>query len=145
MLGMIGKYRLDGELGRGGMGVVYKAYDTVERKTVAIKTILKGSGDSIEPYVKQFMREAEKLSLLKQENVVGFLDFGVEGELPHLVMEFVDGVKFSELLKKRKPGDEWLRKTVEMIRVAAYALEHVHKENIVHRDIKPLNIMVDFS
>ena len=137
-----GKYVVEKELGRGGMGVVYKAWDPEGQRAVAIKCMLR-SDDETE--TRRFEREARTASSLKHPNIVEVYEVGVEGETPYIAMEYVEGETLSDVLSPhRKKGERIkLDRAVEMIRDAALALGHAHGRRIVHRDVKPHNIMVD--
>ncbi len=137
-----GKYRIQGELGRGGMGVVYKAWDSEAARSVAIKCMLR-SDDAME--VQRFEREAKTALALSHPNIVKVYDVGVIEGTPYMAMECVSGRSLSDLLNPHRPKAEkpTLERTLGLIRDAALALGHAHQKQIVHRDVKPQNIMVD--
>ncbi len=126
-------------IGAGGMGVVYKARQPNLDRLVALKVLprhLAGDPD----FVERFRREAKALASLSHANIVGVHDFGVAGDVPYLVMEYVDGVNLRALLGEKRLAPEQAFKIVPQL---CDALEYAHEEGIVHRDIKPENILVD--
>lgn len=137
---MIGKiindrYRLDAELGHGGMGAVYKGYDQQLEREVAIKVLNQALfGDKERD---QLIHEARMIARLKHPNIVSVYDVGEFENSPYFVMEFVDGNSLRDL----KPGD-----TDEIIRICIHicrGLEHAHENGIVHRDLKPENVLLE--
>jgi tetratricopeptide (TPR) repeat protein/predicted Ser/Thr protein kinase len=127
------RYRIDAQLGEGGMGVVYKAHDTVLDRPVAIKTLYQAMfGDE---GIRRLIREARAAAGLQHPNIVAIHDVLEDSGTPAIVMEFVHG----QTLRDLKPPPENLADiTVQVLD----ALEHAHARGIVHRDIKPENIMV---
>ncbi len=138
------KYTLKRELGRGGMGVVYKAMDLVLQRTVALKMMLqppKADQRKTQDHAKRFLREARLCAkMAKHPNIVGIYDVGVlEGRF-YLAMEYIEG----------PPLDAWMRdaavpmtRKVALLHDVAQAVHHAHEQGIVHRDLKPANILVD--
>ncbi|BBM85876.1 serine/threonine-protein kinase [Candidatus Uabimicrobium amorphum] len=135
----IAHYELLSELGRGGMGVVYKVMDTRDSQICALKLILPSKG-SDSSSIKRFHREKEILMRLKHRHIVSFRDAGIEGSCYYLVMDFIDGFSLNHL-KKCPPIPD----TVELIKKLAQALHYAHHNNVIHRDIKPENIMIDVN
>ena len=135
-----GLYTVRELIGTGGMAVVYRAYDKIRKRTVAIK-VLRPEYESDEEFVRRFSREAEAASKVSHENIVNMLDVGIDGEVRYIVMEFVDGQTLKELIREkgRIPPDQALRMTIRILA----AVDHAHRNGIVHRDIKPQNILVD--
>src|SRR5262249_55669067 len=131
-------YELLGELGRGGMGIVYKARDPAKARLVAIKVIRKDRLTHAEA-VRRFRREAPPAARLAHPNVVRVFDSDYSGEVHYLVMEYVDGVTLQRLLEE---GPLPVARACEFIRQAALGLQHVHEQSLVHRDIKPANLML---
>jgi len=121
------------------MGVVYKAIDTSVNRTVALK-ILSTSLAEDEKYVGRFMREARAAAALNHPNIVGAVDFGVEGKYYYFAMEFVDGENCRKLIKNHGVYPE--TQAVDITIGVANALQHAWTKKIVHRDIKPDNIML---
>jgi tRNA A-37 threonylcarbamoyl transferase component Bud32 len=133
------RYRIDAELGRGAMGVVYKAQDTVLDRTVALKE-LSGQLTHDEEYVARFRREAKALARLTHPSIVQVFDLIEHGAKFWMVLEFVDGGDLSDYLKKEgrlSPGE-----TAALIAHVAEGLDFAHKQGIVHRDLKPSNILL---
>ncbi len=132
----VGPYALLGELGRGGMGVVYRAYDTKLGKEVALKVILEAGPSGVE----RLAREARAAAALRHEAIVSVLHLGEHSGRPYLVMEYVAGESLGALLS-RKPLP--LPRKLEIARDLARALEHAHGRGVIHRDVKPSNVLVD--
>jgi serine/threonine-protein kinase len=134
------RYRLDAEIGAGGMSTVYRAFDTVLERPVAIKLMhreIARDSDQLE----RFRREARAVAQLNHPHVVQVIDAGEDNEMPYIVLEYVEG----ETLKQRIKGAGRLT-IVESIAYAieiARALEAAHERGIVHRDIKPQNVLID--
>jgi len=132
-------YEILGELGRGGMGVVYKARQISLQRLVAIKVIAADLAAEA-GIIARFQRERFLLAQLAHLNVVAAYDAGESGGLQYFVMEFVDGVSFATLVKQ--PGTLPVVEACELIRQAAVGLQHVHEHGLVHRDIKPSNLLL---
>lgn len=141
----IGRYDVIEELGRGAMGVVYKGYDPQIGRTVAIKTILSGAlnEEGLEAYKQRFFREAKACGQLSHPNIVAVHDLTEDDTgQPCLVMEFVDGFTLERLVAQdRLP----LGQAVETVSQVADALGFAHDRNVIHRDVKPANILVTRS
>jgi tetratricopeptide (TPR) repeat protein/predicted Ser/Thr protein kinase len=135
----VGRYEVLGELGRGGMGVVYRARDPSLGRTVAVKMILDASQAGPEQ-VKRFQREATAAAKLSHPNIVNVYEVGEDGGRPFIAMELVDGASFESVLKKQRPP---AKRTVEIVRDIARALAHAHENGVIHRDVKPENVIVD--
>jgi serine/threonine protein kinase len=139
----IGRYQVIGELGRGAMGVVYRAQDPAIGRTVAIKTIR--LSDFTDPSERdrlreRLIREAQSAGILSHPGIVTIYDIAQEGELAYIFMEFVNGPPLEKVLLSESPPD---RETLlGIFRQTAAALDYAHKKGIVHRDIKPANIMI---
>ncbi len=135
-----GRYVVQAIVGTGGMAVVYRAYDQKANRVVAIK-VLRPEFESDEEFVRRFSREAEAASKVSHENIVNMLDVGTDGDLRYIVMEYVDGTTLKELIRQRGtiPPDTAIRMTIRILA----AVDHAHRNGIVHRDIKPQNILVD--
>lgn len=135
-----GRYVVEEIVGTGGMAVVYRAWDSKNKRIVAMK-VLRPEFQQDAEFVRRFSREAEAASKVSHENIVGMYDVGTDGDTRYIVMEFVDGVTLKEMI--RKMGHLGPDAVVRMgIRILA-AVDHAHKHGIVHRDIKPQNILVD--
>lgn len=135
-----GRYRIEAVVGTGGMAVVYRALDTQLNETVAIK-VLRPEYESDMEFVRRFSREAEAAAKMSHENIVNLLDVGIEGDMRYIVMEYVDGRTLKEMIREegRIHPDVALRMTIRILA----AVDHAHRNGIVHRDIKPQNILVD--
>ncbi|MEQ1829317.1 MAG: serine/threonine-protein kinase [Pirellula sp.] len=126
-------------IGRGGMGIVYKARQTHLGRLVALKLLrAKCSGDP--SLAERFTREARALAKLSHPNIVGVHDFGQAGDRPYLIMEYVDGVNLRSMLENKTLNPV---EAMAMVPAVCEALQFAHDEGVVHRDIKPENILVD--
>ena len=136
----LGRYRILEQLGEGGMAVVYKAMDTRLGREVAIKVILPGR-DHTEKFLKRFEREARALAQLSHPNIVKVLDYGEHEGLPFLVMEYIPGGN----LKQRLTGLVPYQEAAQLLAPVARALAYAHSQKIIHRDVKPANILLTRS
>jgi tetratricopeptide (TPR) repeat protein/tRNA A-37 threonylcarbamoyl transferase component Bud32 len=134
-----GPYEILSELGRGGMGVVYKARHPALDRIVALKVLIAGDMAS-RTQVKRFQREAELAGKLKHPGIVAIHDIGQIGDRHYFTMDFVEGVPLND---KIKAHDLPLRQAVEIARDLARALAHAHTGGVIHRDVKPANIIID--
>ncbi len=134
----IGRYEIEREIGRGGMAIVYKAHDSELDRDVAIKLIRKGAftGDQLETLPERFRREARALAKLDHPNIVKVLDFGEIDGSNYLVMEYLEGATLKEVKKPLR-----VETAVQLIRPIAEALDYVHQHGLLHRDVKPSNLM----
>jgi len=138
-----GRYEIVGELGRGAMGVVYKALDPVIGRTVAVKTIRlseEGTGLSRPELLSRFQTEARAAGLLTHPNIVVVYDAGEEDGLYYITMELVEGRSLQALLDARQSFP--LPRVLRLMEQACGALQFAHERNVVHRDIKPANLML---
>ncbi|MGQ0569531.1 MAG: serine/threonine-protein kinase [Armatimonadota bacterium] len=136
----LGRYRILAELGRGAMGVVYKAEDPSLNRTVAIKTILIGTDtEERAEYEARFDQEAKAAGALNHANIVTVHDIGREGDVAYMAMELLDGVDLRELMKR---GPLPLPRAFDIGAQVAEGLAFAHEHGVVHRDIKPANIMI---
>ena len=141
-LTQLGRYKITGTLGRGAMGVVYKAYDPLIDRTVAIKTIdhVSLSREETEEFEKRFKREAKSAGRLNHPNIVTIHDVGRSDDLSYIAMEFLVGRSLREVLDS---GHELsLLRIAEIAAQIADGLAFAHANDVVHRDIKPANIML---
>jgi tetratricopeptide (TPR) repeat protein len=136
--GVPDRYVVERELGRGAMGVVYRALDSQLGRTVAIKVLEKTAG--ADPRIREyFLREARAIAQLIHPNVVTLFDAGLEGSAPYLVMELVDG---DDLRTRLQRGPLPMREATVLAAGVASALDAAHNRKIIHRDVKPENILV---
>jgi serine/threonine-protein kinase len=138
---LIGKYRIDGLLGQGAMGTVYRAHDPLIERTVALKTVRRdpGDGEQAVELVERFRKEAQAAGRLMHPNIVAVYEYGEAGELAYIAMEFVDGTPLSALLAVQSCSvAQALAWGGDLLAALAYSHEH----GVVHRDIKPANLLV---
>jgi serine/threonine protein kinase len=138
-LGELGQYKLLAKLGQGGMGAVYKALHTRLRRIVALK-VLPADRIANEDAVARFDREMQAVGQLNHPNIVAAHDAGEVDGMHYLVMELVEGIDLSKLVRRIGPLD--VADACEVIRQAAIGLQHAHGHGMVHRDIKPSNLML---
>ena len=139
-----GKYEVEGKIGQGAMGVVYRAVDPSIGRRVAVKT-LKLSGDDSDVDLKErFYREAKAAGVLNHRNIVTVHDVDLQTDgTPYIVMEYLDGVNLGEVI--RTSGAVAPDQAVTWVHQVAEALDHAHQRGIVHRDVKPANAMLTSS
>lgn len=135
----IGKYEVIDLLGRGGMGLVYRAFDRQLNREVAIKTVTEGfSGD--QDMLQRFYREAAKTAALRHSNIVIVHDLGEQDGFPYIVMEYLSGEPLDRLIQSRKNVP--LAFKLRIVEQVCYALGYAHRNDVIHRDVKPANIIV---
>ena len=138
----IGRYQIVSELGRGSMGVVYQAHDPVIGRMIAIKTMLTeglGSAEFVE-YKARFQREAQTAGVLAHPNIVTVYDFGEDNGLLYLAMEVLEGQSLEKVVEAQNILP--VETIIPIYEQVCSALHHAHTHNIVHRDVKPGNIMI---
>jgi len=135
----LGKYEVLGELGHGAMGIVYRARDPIINRLVALKTITTGVADD-PALLERFYREAQSAGGLQHPNIVTIYDMGQAGALPYIAMELVEGENLEQVIARRSELPITLKLDYAM--QACRAFDFAHKRGIVHRDIKPGNVMV---
>ena len=141
MISHLGRYEVVGELGQGAMGVVYKATDPLIDRIVAIKTItLSLAQEEREEYEARFYQEAKAAGRLSHPNIVTIFDVGRSGDIAYIAMEFLQGRELRDILNDEKllPVDQVL----DIVAQVALGLAYAHEHGIIHRDVKPSNIMV---
>jgi serine/threonine-protein kinase len=136
----IGHYRIVGELGRGGMGAVYKAHEESLNRFVAIKVLGEHLAQDQE-YVARFLREAKSAAALSHPNIVQIYFIGEDHGRHYLVMEYVAGRTLQQVLQDEGPLEP--RRSARFVRQAAEGLAAAHDHGIIHRDIKPANLLLD--
>ncbi|MGI9101436.1 MAG: protein kinase domain-containing protein [Terriglobales bacterium] len=135
----IGKYEVISKLGEGGMGVVYRAKDPLIDRVVAIKKMTGTFAENPEAR-ERFLREARAVGRLQHANIVTIYEMGVEGNSPYMVMEFLEGQGLDRVISNRTPLT--LMQRLDYMVQVNNALHFAHEHNIVHRDVKPANVIV---
>jgi serine/threonine protein kinase len=138
----IGKYEIRNALGKGAMGIVYKGYDPIIERFVAIKTIRKDLVDTdiVQQYMGRFKTEAKAAGRLHHPNIVGVYEYGEDDAVAYIAMEYVEGAGLREHLNRRDTFD--FAQLVTLMRQLLDALEFAHGRGVVHRDVKPSNLIV---
>ena len=136
---VIGRYEIRRHVAHGGMGTLYQAHDPVLGRPVAVK-VFRGDLELPDSQAR-FQREAEAAAKLNHPNIVTIYDSGVFEQQPYMVMEFIDGQTLAHLIRRHEPVpiSTKLRWMEELCSAVAYA----HRQNVIHRDLKPLNLMID--
>lgn len=134
-----GRYEIMEVIGVGGMAVVYKAYDNMEQRTVAVK-ILKDEYLANEEFKRRFKNESKAIAVLSHNNIVRVFDVSYGDMLQYIVMEYVEGITLKEYVQQQ--GKINIREAIYFISQILRALQHAHDKGIVHRDVKPQNIML---
>ncbi|MBQ4363103.1 MAG: Stk1 family PASTA domain-containing Ser/Thr kinase, partial [Oscillospiraceae bacterium] len=134
-----GRYEITELIGVGGMADVYKANDVMENRTVAVK-ILKPEFSENEEFVRRFRNESKAIAVLSHPNIVKIYDVGFTDEIQFIVMEYIDGITLKELIEQQ--GVLRWKDALKFVVQILKALQHAHDKGIVHRDIKPQNIML---
>jgi eukaryotic-like serine/threonine-protein kinase len=139
----LGRYQLERVLGKGAMGVVYAAHDPKLDRKVAVKTILKSNldPDTAREYSRRFEREALAVARLNHPNIVQVFDFGEEGDVAYIVMEFIRGRELKSFFESNENFSQ--KQAVRIMCELLSALDFAHEAGIIHRDIKPANVMLD--
>lgn len=141
MKGMVfaDRYQLEDFIGQGGMSLVYRAVDIRTGHNVAVK-ILKSEYNSDKEFLERFQREARAASLMNHHNLVNLLDVGVEGEFRYLVLEYVNGNTLKDIIRQK--GRLNYQTAIQITVRILSALQHAHDNGIIHRDIKPQNVLI---
>jgi len=139
----IGKYEVQGILGRGGMGVVYKAFDPAIHRQVAIKTITKSAMDpsELQYAIARFRHEAQAVGRLTHPRIAAIFDYGEDNDIAYIVMELVNGKSLYEHLQNKAKFE--LAEIGEIVRQLLDGLGYAHAQGVVHRDVKPSNILIN--
>ena len=135
-----GRYALLEKISEGGMSTIYRAYCNVLNRVVAVK-ILKQEFSNDEEFLKKFNNEAKSAAALNHPNIVGVYDIGSDDDVSYIIMEFVDGKNIKQIINERGSFAE--KGALEILRQICVALKAAHDQGIVHRDIKPHNIMIN--
>ena len=139
----IGRYQITGSLGYGAMGAVYKAFDPLIKRTLAIKTVrldIPRSSPQYLSFIERFQHEAQISGTLSHPGIVTLFDLGEDAGLPYFAMEFVDGRTVAEVLadgQRFKP-----EKVIGLVSQVAAALDYAHSRGVIHRDVKPANLIL---
>jgi serine/threonine-protein kinase len=138
----IGKYEILSELGRGGMGVVYKALNRRMAMQVAIKTVSQDyTADA--RMLENFYREAQKTAMLRHPNIITIYDVGDQDGAPYIVMEYLPGESLQSMIDDRRPLP--LLEKLQIVEQLCSALGYAHQNDVIHRDVKPANVIVQPS
>ncbi len=139
----LGRYQIKGVLGKGAMGLVYDGLDPGLNRRVAIKTILVKQLDEemARMYSKRFEREVRAVARLNHRNIVQVYDFGSEGDVAYIVMEYIQGKELKDFFDANQRFD--IKTAFRLMSELLDALDFAHEAGIIHRDIKPANVMVD--
>jgi eukaryotic-like serine/threonine-protein kinase len=142
-LKQLGRYAINGVLGKGAMGLVYDGLDPSLNRRVAIKTIITRNLDeaTAKHYSMRFQREVRAVARLNHPNIVQVYDFGQDGDLAFIVMEYIQGTELKDAFDKKELFD--LGTTFRLMGELLSALDFAHEASIIHRDVKPANVMVD--
>ena len=139
----LGNYRVLAVVGRGGMATVYQGYQSSLDRYVAIK-VLSSSLQSDSEFNDRFKREAETVGKLRHQNIMQMLDFGTHGALSYMVMEFINGQTLKDYIRAQRASGRRLppEEIIHITNAVAAALDYAHDHGLVHRDVKPANIML---
>ncbi|NUM46684.1 MAG: serine/threonine protein kinase, partial [Anaerolineales bacterium] len=135
----VGPYRIVSQLGQGGMATVYKAFHAALNRYVAIK-VLHPSFQEDETFYSRFKREAQIVAQLEHPHIVPVYDFSEHNDNPYLVMKFIEGDTLKHRIRRQKLT---LEETLKYMTAVAEALTYAHERDILHRDVKPSNVMID--
>lgn len=139
---LVGRYELIEKIGEGGMAIVYKAKDRLLNRYVAIK-ILRPEFVKDEKFIENFRKESQAAAGLSHPNIVNVYDVGQEGNIHFIVMELIDGKSLSQVIEEEGRLD--YKEAISITKQVASALSLAHKNQIIHRDVKPHNILITSS
>ena len=141
----IGKYEIQGVLGKGGMGLVYRGFDHAISRAVAIKAISKTATgeDDLRHIMQRFRHEAQAAGRMTHPCIVQIYDYGEDDDLAYIIMELVNGKPLADHLRQEASYE--IREVGEIIRQLLDGLQHAHAEGVVHRDVKPSNILINID
>lgn len=134
-----GRYEIHELIGEGGMAVVYRAYDTIDDRIVAIKILKDEFADNSE-FIRRFKNESKAIAVLSHPNIVKVYDVSFGDRIQYIVMEYIDGITLKEYLRHQK-DIKW-QEAVHFTTQILSALSHAHSKGVIHRDIKPQNIIL---
>jgi serine/threonine protein kinase len=135
----LGPYRVIAQIGKGGMATIYRAYQPAMDRTVALKILPEHFAHDPQ-FVERFYREARTIAQLEHPNILPVYDFGEQDGITYLVMRFLDGGTLQELMEKQPLS---LGQTSHILTQVCAALDYAHRKGIIHRDVKPSNVMID--
>jgi serine/threonine protein kinase len=133
------RYEVIEKIGAGGMAIVYKAKDLLLNRVVTIK-VLRDQFVTDDDFIRRFRREAQSAASLSHPNIVSIYDVGKDGDLEYIVMEYIEGRNLKEIIREYAPLNT--EQTLHLARQLGEALSHAHEHSIIHRDIKPQNILI---
>src|SRR5918995_4715700 len=139
----IGRYQIQESIGFGAMGAVYKAFDPLIKRTLAIKTIrldIPRQSPQYKSFIDRFYHEARISGTLSHPNIVTLFDIGEEGGVPYLAMEFVEGETLASILEKGARFNP--EKVISLVSQIASAVDYAHSKRVIHRDIKPSQLVL---
>lgn len=135
-----GRYKILEMIGGGGMANVYLAHDIILDRHVAVK-VLRPEFSNDDEFIKRFRREAHSTTSLNHPNIVSIYDVGEENDIYFIVMEYVEGKTLKQYIQQNKVI--LIEEVIDIMKQLTSAIEHAHQNQIVHRDIKPHNILID--
>src|SRR5947209_3187357 len=137
----LGPYKLEAALGKGGMATVYRAFQATVKRYVAIKVMASEIADQ-PGFIERFEREAEVIASLEHPHILPVIDYGNADGVHYLVMRYIEGGSLEDRMRRKALS---LQETARMMTQMASALDYAHKRGVVHRDLKPNNVLLDSS